>query len=64
MWGEQTVQQNEGLHPPPPKLEYDSPEDDDPESTEVEQLKIETFLLTSFDPHLGQTVSLPVIPDI
>ena len=64
IWSEHTVQQKEGLQPPPLNPEYDSPEDDDSESTEVEQLKIENFFLTSFEPHLGQTVSLSVSPTL
>jgi hypothetical protein len=64
IWAEHTVQQNDGLQPPPLNPEYDSPEDDDPESAKVEQLKIETFFLTYFEPHLGQIVSLSVIPTL
>ena len=64
IWAEHTVQQKEGLQPPPLNPGYDSPEDDDSESTEVEQLKGENFFLTSFEPHLGQTVSLSVIPTL
>jgi hypothetical protein len=46
---------------PPLNPEKDPP-DEDPKSDEQEQLKVETILLTSFDPHFGQTVSFSVIP--
>ncbi len=58
---EPTVQQDRGPQPPPLNPEYDPP-DENPESTEQEQLKVEGFFLISFEPHLGQTVSFSVTP--
>ncbi len=58
---ELTVQQKLGLQPPPLNPECD-PEDENPESTEQELLKVEFFFLISLEPHLGHTVSPSVVP--
>jgi hypothetical protein len=58
---ELTVQHDRGPHVPPLNPEWDPP-DEEPESDEQEQLKVETIFLTSLDSHFGQTVFFSVIP--
>jgi hypothetical protein len=59
---ERKVQHVRGLQPPPLNPEYDPPEEENPGSSEQKPLTIEIFFLTSFEPHLGQTVSFSVTP--